>query len=70
MSYRTVISVSRPRPPSLASHVFRQRPWRIAAEFARAAFMSAAVIVLALIAEPTCTAAWVWALVPLPSVQQ
>jgi hypothetical protein len=24
----------------------------------------------ALIAEPTCTAAWVWALGPLPSVQQ
>jgi hypothetical protein len=45
--------------------VFRQKPWRIAAEFERAAFIEAA-----LIAERMCTAAWVWALVPLPSVQQ
>ena len=37
---------------------------------ARAVFMSAAVIGAALIAEPTCAVAWVWALVPLPSVQQ
>jgi hypothetical protein len=45
--------------------VFRQKPWRIAAVSARAAFIEEA-----LIAERMCAAAWVWALVPLPSVQR
>ena len=58
------------RLPSSASHAFRLMPWHIEPYTAGAVFTSAASIAAALIAEPMYAVAWVWELVPLPSVQQ
>jgi hypothetical protein len=67
MSYRTMISITAGAILGIGCVSTEALAYRGAVR--AGAFMSAAVIGAALIAEPTCIAG-VWALVPLPSEQQ
>ena len=74
MSYRTVISIATAAILGIAcvsTDAFAYRGGGVRAGGVMwAASIGAASIGAALIAEPMYAVAWVWALVPLPSVQQ